>query len=396
MPTPAVPGIQGLRGTGQFSVDFRPTNYRELFTLLEPNGDAPLQALLAMAASESTDDPHFNNFRDHLPARAMVVETAVADATTATVVLKASDENAFIIPGSILVNATTGEFMHVSAVNLGTRTLTVVRNVGGTTHNIAANAELFVSGYAAKEGADTPEPISFDARVALNYTQIFRQAFSLTGTLKETYLRTGPKADEMRTKALKLHMSDIERAMFFGKKHIINGNTAEPTRFTGGIINSITGVTDLATATTPGKMVENEFDRLLIDNVFAWGSKEKLCFCGPTIAGHMQQIGKARWQPQQVEGSYGIGFVRYRTFAGDLLVHVHPQFRQIPGMTDSAVIIDFPYVKYRFMQGRDTDLLENRQGNGEDREKHEWLTECGLELLQDMVHHFIKGWKTAV
>ena len=30
-------GIQGLRGTGQFTTDFRPKNYRELFTLLEPN-----------------------------------------------------------------------------------------------------------------------------------------------------------------------------------------------------------------------------------------------------------------------------------------------------------------------------------------------------------------------
>ena len=39
--------ITGLRGTGQFGTEFRPTNYRELFTLLEPNGTAPLQALRA-------------------------------------------------------------------------------------------------------------------------------------------------------------------------------------------------------------------------------------------------------------------------------------------------------------------------------------------------------------
>ena len=30
--------IQGVRGTGEFSSDFRPKNYREPFTLLEPNG----------------------------------------------------------------------------------------------------------------------------------------------------------------------------------------------------------------------------------------------------------------------------------------------------------------------------------------------------------------------
>ena len=60
-------GIQGLRGTGQFTTDFRPKNYRELFTLLEPNGNAPLNGLLAMTGSEATDDPEFKNFRDELP-----------------------------------------------------------------------------------------------------------------------------------------------------------------------------------------------------------------------------------------------------------------------------------------------------------------------------------------
>ena len=39
-------GIQGLRGTGTFGVDFRPKNYRELYSLLEPNANAPLNSLL--------------------------------------------------------------------------------------------------------------------------------------------------------------------------------------------------------------------------------------------------------------------------------------------------------------------------------------------------------------
>ena len=61
--------IQGVRGTGEFSSDFRPKNYRELFTLLEPNGNAPLNALLSFGSSEGTDDPEYKNFRDELPER---------------------------------------------------------------------------------------------------------------------------------------------------------------------------------------------------------------------------------------------------------------------------------------------------------------------------------------
>ncbi len=389
--------ITGLRGTGEFSTDFRPKNYRELFTLLEPNGNAPLNALLAMGSSESTNDPEYKNFRDELPDRAMQVNGAVASTTTGTITIDASDDNKFAVKGAIVVNSETGEVMLVTADTAST-TLTVTRNIGGTTFQIADNALLFIAGFAAAEGADTPTAISFDATVAANYTQIFRTAFAVSNTLRSTYLRTGDKLEEAMTKALKLHMSDIERAMFFGKKHELNGSSAQPTRFTGGLINSLSTVVDITTGyasyggSSAGQMTEEGFDSLLISTIFKYGSKQKIAFVGETVANQLQQIGKARWQPTQIDGTYGLSLTRYNTFAGDLMVHLHPQFRQIPGMKSAMVIIDFPYLNYRYLEGRDTSLLENRQSNGSDSVTHEYLTECGLELTQDKVHAYIKGW----
>ena len=139
-------------------------------------------------------------------------------------------------------------------------------------------------------------------------------------------------------------------------------------------------------------MTEDQFDRALIEDVFAFGSKQKIMFCGAKVAGHLQKMGKDRWQPTVVEGTYGVNLTQYTTFAGDLMVHLHPQFRQIPGMDNAAVIIDFPYLKYRYMEGRDTQLLRDRQANDADSSKHEYLSECGLELLQDKVHTYIKNW----
>ena len=389
--------IQGLRGTGEFNTDFRPKNYRELFTLLEPNGNAPLNALLAMGSSESTDDPEFKNFRDELPDRKMVVNGAVASTSTGTITIAASDDNKFAIAGSIIINATTGEVMQVTADCTGT-TLTVTRNIGGTSFQIANGAELFVAGFAAAEGAGSPTAISFDATVASNYTQIFRTAFAVTNTLKSTYLRTGSKLDEAMTKALKLHMSDIERAMFFGIKHEANGSGATPTRYTGGLLKTLSNVVDVTTdyasygGSSAGMMTEEGFDSLLISNVFKYGSKQKIAFVGETVANQLQQIGKDRWQPTAYDSAYGVNLTQYKTFAGDLLVHLHPQFRQVPGMKSAMVIVDFPYLNYRYLEGRDTQLLENRQAPDADSVKHEYLTECGLELLQDKVHAYIKGW----
>lgn len=391
--------IQGLRGTGEFSPDFRPKNYRELFTLLEPQGNAPLNALLAMGSSESTDDPEYKNFRDELPDRKLKVNGAVASTSTTAITIDASDDNKYAINGAIVINSETGEVMHCTADTTGT-TLTVTRNVGGTSHQIADNAELFIAGFAAQEGANAPTAISFDAVVASNFCQIFRTAFSVTNTLNSTYLRTGDKMDEAMTKALKLHMSDIERAMFFGMKHEDNGGTAQPTRFTGGLINSMTNVVDINTdfasygGSSAGQMTEEGFDNLLISTIFKYGSSQKIAFVGENVANQLQQIGKDRWQPTAVDGTYGVMLTRYQSFAGDLMVHLHPQFRQIPGMKNAMVIVDFPYLSYRYLEGRDTQLLENRQAPDLDAQLHEYLTECGLELIQDKVHAYIKNWVT--
>ena len=389
--------IQGLRGTGEFTSDFRPKNYRELFTLLEPNGNAPLNAMLAMGSSEPTDDPEYKNFRDELPERKLKVNGAVASTSTTSVTIDASDDNKFAINGAIVVNSETGEVMHVTADTTAT-TLTVARNIGGTSHQIADNADLFIAGFAAQEGGNSPTAISFDATVSSNFTQIFRTAFAVTNTMQSTYLRTGDKLDEAMTKALKLHMSDIERAMFFGQKHEANGSTAQPTRYTGGLLNSLSNVVDITTdyasygGNAAGKMTEEGFDSLLISTVFKFGSKQKIAFVGENVANHLQQYGKDRWQPTAMEGAYGVNLTRYNTFAGDLMVHLHPQFRQIPNMANAMIIVDFPYLVYRHLEGRDTQLLENRQAVDADSVKHEYLTECGLELLQDKTHAYIKNW----
>lgn len=389
--------IQGMRGTGEFNSDFRPKNYRELFTLLEPNGNAPLNALLAMGSSEATDDPEYKNFRDELPERVLNVDGAIGSATSTTITLTAGDDNRYAIAGAVVVNSQTGEVMHVTQDTTGT-TLEVVRNIGGTTHQISDKSELFIAGFAAQEGGNAPTAISFDATVAHNYTQIFRTAFAVTNTMQSTYLRTGDKLDESMTKALKLHMSDIERAMFFGQKFEENGLTNQPTRYTGGLLNELSSVVDLGTdyasygGDVAGAMTEEGFDSLLISSVFKFGSKQKIAFVGENVANHLQQYGKDRWTPESVQGAYGVNLTRYNTFAGDLMVHLHPQFRQIPMMKDAMVIVDFPYLTYRYLESRDTHLLENRQSPDADSTKHEYLTECGLELLQDKVHCYIKGW----
>ena len=387
-----------MRGTGEFSSDFRPKNYRELFTLLEPNGNAPLNAMLAMGSSEPTDDPEYKNFRDELPDRVLTVNNGGGyNASATSITIDASDDNKFAINGAIIINQTTGEVMQATADTTAT-TLTVTRQIGGGSLTIADNAKLFVAGFAAAEGATFPTAITFDATVTSNFTQIFRTAFQVSNTLASTTLRTGDKMNEAMTKALKLHMSDIERAMFFGKKVESNGSTASPTRYTGGLTTQLTNAISITSdyasygGSGAGQMTEAGFDSLLISTIFKYGSKQKIAFVGETVAATLQAIGKDRWKPTAVEGAYGVNLTQYSTFAGDLMIHLHPQFRQLDHMKSAMVIVDFPHLVYRYLEGRDTQMLENRQAVDADSVKSEYLTECGLELLQDKVHAYVTGW----
>ena len=384
-------GIQGLRGTGEFSVDFRPTNYRELYTMLEPNGSAPMNALLAMGSSEETDDPTYNNFRDEMPARVLQVNYGAGYNTSATALtIDADNDIGFAVTGTLIANQRTGEIMRCSADSSGT-TLTVTRNIGGTALSILDNDVLAIVGSAFAEGSGAPTSVSFDPDLAYNLIQIFKTAFSVTGTTKETFFRTGDKEDEYSKKALKLHMSDIERAMFFGKRAESGANNAK-LRFTGGLLTTITTVEDVASATVAYTWSEDDFDRWLIDTCFAFGSKEKVVFCGAQIAGHLQAIAKNRWQPTQIDNTYGINVTGYKTFAGTLMVHLHPQFRQISSLASTAIFLDFPYIKYRHLKNRDTRMEENIQANDADEVKHQYVSDCGLELLQDKVHSVVKNW----
>ena len=387
--------IQGLRGTGQFGTDFRPTNYRELFTLLEPNGTAPLQALLAMTNSESTDDPKYNHFRDELPTRTIVVNGALNNsATTLTFDDDANDE-AFIVKGTVLHNPATGENMLVTAdSNTSANTVAISRGFGGSTAGtVADDQEIIIAGFADQEGGTAPTAVSFDPTVDHNFTQIFKTAVQVSGTLQNTYLRTGDKEQEQLTKALKLHMGDIERAFFFGTRGILNGSTAQPTRSTGGLFSMITNVIDCASATTTtNKMTEKEFDQNLIESIFAYGSNEKIAFCGPRVVTNMMEIGKNRWQPTQIDNAYGVAFTRYTTFAGDLLIYMHPMFRQVSALANEMLILDMNHINYRYMAGRDTQLVRDIHNNEFDGVKHMYMSECGLEMTHSKVHHRIKNW----
>ena len=125
----------GMRGTGSFAADHRPENYREKYLMLEPNGSAPLTAILSMLPSEATDDPEFHNFRKDLPEFRFTHSGAGTNSATTLTATSATDAS-FIRIGMLMRNFRTGEVVKVTAKPT-TTTFTVTRGVGASGTGVA-------------------------------------------------------------------------------------------------------------------------------------------------------------------------------------------------------------------------------------------------------------------
>jgi hypothetical protein len=86
---------------------------------------------------------------------------------------------------------------------------------------------------------------------------------------------------------------------------------------------------------------------------------------------------------------------------GELMLKTHPLFNVLPGGTtggsaytswvNNALVLDMANITYRPLKDSDTKYLPNRQGNGIDGVKSEFLTECGFEINHAQTHAIWTG-----
>lgn len=389
----------GLRGTGDFSADERPKNWREMLLYLFPNGEAPLTAVLSMLASEGTDSAEYNWWEKRLPTQRMQVNGQVlAAGTTITVDSGAKD----CVAGTILlVEATDGattadnELLRVTSDPTIDTELEVERSFGSVAAGtIADNEYLVVIGNVNEEGGTPPTAKTYAPSKKTNYTEIFRMPLYLTRTARRERLRwdsSGPYREAKR-EALSLHSIEMEKAFIFGNAVETTGPRGKPMRMTGGILSFLT--TNIGDGTggnfsVDGTLTEDALD-ILMESVFRYGSTEKLALCGSTFVRTVTKFGKnATVNMVPRDTTYGMKIMEYLTPSGTLMLKQHPLFNQHPEWKKNALILDVKNLKSRPLD--DTMFIKNRQENGEDASMDEFLTEAGLEIWYEETHAYITG-----
>lgn len=390
--------VAGLRGTGDWATSERPRNFREMILWRRPNGQAPLTALLSKMNSEKVNDPEFNWWEEEMNLVRLTVAWATGFATTDTLIAvstAANGQNAQdLVPGDLLlvekstqsgIDATyTNEIVLVSTVNTVT-TVTVVRGAAGSTAApILQSVSMTKIGNAYSEGSNSPSTASRNPTKLFNYLQIFKTAYSITRTARDTYVYTGDPLKNERKRKMFDHSVAMEMAFLFGKRFEGTGANGKPERYTGGILQMMAtyyaGAIKVYT-TTP---TANGF----LDDVYTiWdydsdAGSERIAFCGNGALNSLNKLAlggtNTRVKFDGVVDVYGMKLQRWVLPQGEIYLKTHPLFNTHARFTNDILIFDPGAMKYRYLL--DTKFEDNIQANDADIIKGQWISECGLEF----------------
>lgn len=278
--------------------------------------------------------------------------------------------------------------MYVSAVNTSTETLTVTRAIGGTVAAaILDNDYVFLIGSASDEGAASRNSNVELMTEAYNYTQIFRTSVDVTRTLEKSEMYGTGKGDlaYLRGKHGHDHCVHIEKAFWFGERGEKTGTTGKTRRTTGGVLEFITTNVTNSSSTT---LTEAEFITFLASG-FTYGSSEKILFADSRVMQTISGYALAQQRVKPGETKYGIAIAQYVSPYGNVNIVHHPEFKNY--YAGYAFLLDLETFKYRFLRDSDTKLLMNIQANDTDGEKDEFLSEVGLQRMQESRNAYVYG-----
>lgn len=374
-------------GTGGVGADARKYDVSDKLYLVDPDY-ATLAFFARKLNKQKVTDPEFRWFDKTQPSRADAVNYSTNYTSGATSVV-VDDGTKFRI-GDVVKDISTGEQLRVT--NVSSNTLTVLRGWGTTSAaTLTDNDVLVVIGNAQEEGAAIGAPKTTQIVKRVNYTQIFREPFSVTGTADSTELYAeASDLATLRREHLQIHMKDIERAFLFGEKKEDTSNGTHPIRSTGGLRSFIsTNVKDAS-----GTFTESEHEEWVAD-VFENGGDKKMGFYSPLVASAVNSWAKGKLQMFPKDKTYGIAVTNYLSIHGEISFVVEKLLAENTTWAGYSFIVDMPLIGYRYLAGngksRDTQLLKNRQTAGTDEMKEEYLSEIGLWLALENRHGFLYG-----
>lgn len=400
--------IQGMRGTGDYGADERPKDFRETILWLNPNGDAPLTALMSKMGAEGLSDPEFYWFEEEQVHTKLVTHGSIILAATGTLTVVAaggaiSTGALSVVPGDLfIVQNPTGlvggeEIVMVTTTPTTDTGVAVARGARGTVAaDIPADSILVKIGTAFGEGTLAAKAATTNPNKLENFAQIFKTSYELTNTDIATIKRTGNAENNDKKRKMFTHATSMEFAYLLGRKHLdTDPENGKPRRTTQGLARFITSnVTEFAGTPGGGQFAWNEdvfIERLEpCFNVKADGmGNERIVFCGNGALTEINKLVTAtgkntRIQYDGIASFYGMKLQRWIIPQGTIYLYSHPLLNTDPILRYAMYGINPAGLKDRAL--RKTKFEDNIQVPGQDGKKGQWITESGLEVHHEKTH----------
>ncbi len=347
--------------------------------------EAPLTVLLKKIAKSSVRNPKFSVMEDdYIPEWTAINHSGGYSSGDTQLVV---DDISYFRVDDLVKVPRTGEVMLVTAVTTGTSTITVTRSVGATAAaSINDNEEILIITDAVAEDATLRTIKSTVITEGYNYTQIFRHAVGASGTEMASDLYGAQDRPYLRKKVGEEHLIDIEKAFWFGERSEGSDSVSGmPQRTTGGVLEFVsTYKTNIG-----GALTESDFEDFLRD-AFTYGSEKKILFASPLLISVLNKFSHNKQVTAPADTEYGVKVSQWISAHGELYVVKH---RLFTGATygKMGMVVDLDCFDYKYLNGRDTSLLVDRQENDRDGWRDEYLTECGLGRKQEKKCAMIYG-----
>jgi len=375
-----MPPIIGTRGTDTLAPEQKYIEMSDAIKMLVPDA-TPFTTFLTSLSKSSTGWPEFKHLEDDVLPRFDAVVGAGGVAATFNVATGSKFR-----PADIVIATRTGEQMRVESI--ATNALTVTR--GATPVALVDTDELLIAGSAQPEGDLSRVPVSANPSPVLNYTQILRRSWELTGTAYASQNETTPHDwDYQATKIGIEHKRDIERTLLYGVPSKVTASNGQPMRTTGGLFYWIkTNAMDAG-----GGFSEDEFNTFA-RTVFRYGAKRKVLMGSPLATSVLNTFPMSKVRIAQSETKYGINVTTFVSPFGQMGLVTN---WELEGSKYGGVLIayDQDNVRYRYLQNskanRDSHVNTNIQAPDADTRRDEWMTEMGLDVSLEKTAGVVTG-----
>ena len=365
----------GIFTSGQLTQDLAKKSFAGMITRLMPNGTAPLFGMTSMLESDTAVQIEHGFFTKTMLFPQLTIGAAGQHSSDTTLTVSSTNN---ILPGMMMrVDSTsggapsTGENLIVNAVLSATQ-VSVTRAVGSVAAQaIPAGALLYQVGNAYEEGSLRPNALVINPVRITNFTQIFRNTWAITDTIRSTMMIAGDtNVAESRQDCAGFHAADIEKAIFFGQKSqgMRNG---QPFRTLDGLISIVGNLSyypsyyAAANVTTAGSTTNYTQLEAMLDPVFNQATdpkvaNERVLFVGGAAKRVLNNIGRLNGTYYMVDGqtSWGLQFSTFKTARGTFRVIEHPLFNSNPNWAKMAVAVDLSSFRLAYLGDRKTQNKE--------------------------------------